>query len=231
MYCIKCGVKLADTEPRCPLCGTEVFHPELIREQAEPLYPQERYPVPQVNSRATQIVMTTLALLGILTTLLCDMQINGAVTWSGYVIGAVLVGYVAMVLPFWFRRSNPVIFVPCTFTAAGLYLFYINWATGGNWFLSFALPVTAGVGVILTALAALLKYVRRGYLYIFGGANIALGLFMPLVEFLLCITFDLTRFVGWSLYPLIALVLLGGMLIFLAICRPARETMERKFFI
>jgi hypothetical protein len=35
----------------------------------------------------------------------------------------------------------------------------------------------------------------------------------------------------WSLYPLTALVLLGGMLIFLAICRPARETMERKFFL
>jgi len=27
------------------------------------------------------------------------------------------------------------------------------------------------------------------------------------------------------------LVLLGGVLIFLGICRPARETMEKKFFI
>ena len=32
MYCINCGVKLADTEHICPLCGTEVFHPELMRE-------------------------------------------------------------------------------------------------------------------------------------------------------------------------------------------------------
>jgi hypothetical protein len=32
-------------------------------------------------------------------------------------------------------------------------------------------------------------------------------------------------------YPVTTLVLIGGLLIFLAICRPARETMERKFFI
>ena len=31
--------------------------------------------------------------------------------------------------------------------------------------------------------------------------------------------------------PLIVFVLLGGTLIFLAVCRPARQTMERKFFI
>ncbi|MBQ9746682.1 MAG: hypothetical protein IJW21_07645, partial [Clostridia bacterium] len=74
-------------------------------------------------------------------------------------------------------------------------------------------------------------YLRRGKLFIFGGATIAFGLFMLLVEFLLCVTFEGVRFIGWSLYPLITLVILGGLLIFLGICRPARENMERKFFI
>jgi len=32
-------------------------------------------------------------------------------------------------------------------------------------------------------------------------------------------------------YPFVALVLLGGYLIFLGIHRPARESIERKFFI
>jgi hypothetical protein len=45
------------------------------------------------------------------------------------------------------------------------------------------------------------------------------------------VTFFRPAFALWSLYPMTALVLLGGMLIFLAICRPARETMQRKFFI
>lgn len=231
MYCINCGVKLADTEMCCPLCGTEVFHPDLKREEVEPLYPQHREPAPQVNSRAAQIVWTTMTLMALLITLLCDLQINAKVTWSGLVAGGLLVFYVIGILPFWFRRPNPVIFVPCGFASVGLYLLYINLVAGGGWFLSFAFPVTGYISIVITAVVALLKYLKRGRLFIFGGAGIALGVFMPLMEFLICLTFDRPRFVGWSLYPLIALVLLGAMLIFLAIYRPARETMERKFFL
>ena len=58
-----------------------------------------------------------------------------------------------------------------------------------------------------------------------------MGVFMPVMEFLMNLTFGFRMALIWSGYPLVALVLLGGMLIFLAICRPARETMERKFFI
>lgn len=230
MYCVNCGVKLADTEEKCPLCGVVCFHPDLPRPEAAGLYPSQG-PAPKVNSKAAQIIAATLFLLPALITLQVDMQISGSVTWSGFVIGALAVVYVALVLPLWFRRPNPVIFVPCDFAVVGSYLLYINFAVGGNWFLSFALPVTGGVCLIVTTVVALLRYVRRGVLYILGGAIMALGAFMPLVEFLSNITFDISKVFAWSLYPMTALVLLGGMLIFLAICRPARQTMERKFFI
>ena len=231
MYCINCGVKLADTEKRCPLCGTVVFHPELIRPEAEPLYPQDQVPVPKVNSRIANVIVTAAFLLPILITLLCDLQMNGGVTWSGFVIGALVVGYVILVLPTWFRKPNPVIFVPCGFVAVGLYLLYISLATGGHWFLSFAFPVVGAVGLIVTTVVTLLRYVRRGRLYVFGGAAIALGAFMPVMELLMNLTFHFQKFKWWSLYPMIPLVLLGGVLIFLAAYRPARESMERKFFI
>jgi hypothetical protein len=54
---------------------------------------------------------------------------------------------------------------------------------------------------------------------------------MLLMEFLLGITFEKIQFIGWSFYPMVSLVLIGGLLIFLGICRPAREAMERKFFV
>lgn len=231
MYCINCGVKLADSEKQCPLCGTVPFHPDIPRPEGERLYPADRRPAPQVSPRGAQVVVTTLFLMALLITLLCDLQISGAMTWSGYVIGALLVAYVILVLPGWFRQPNPVIFVPCSFAAVGLYLLYIDLATGGGWFLSFAFPVVGAVGLITTAEVTLLRYLRRGRLYIVGGAFLAVGAFMPLMEFLITITFPGTRFVGWSIYPLIVLGLFGAMLIFLAICRPARETMERKFFL
>lgn len=232
MYCIKCGVKLADAPNACPLCGTVPYHPELVCQEAERLYPENRYPATQLSAKGAMIVVSTvLFLMPMIITLLCDLQFNGAVTWSGYVIGALIVVYVPFMLPYWFRRRNPAIFVPCTFVAIGLYLLYIDLTTGGGWFLSFAFPVVGTVGAIVTAVSTLLRYLTRGRLYIFGGAFIAVGIFLPVMELLLDNTFQVEDFMGWSFYPLAALVLLGGMLIFLAIYTPARETMERKFFL
>lgn len=231
MYCVNCGVQLADTEKSCPLCGTVCYHPDIPRQKAIPLYPNNRNPALRFRSKAAHGVVLALFLLPIFITLLCDLQINGEVRWSGYVAGALALTYVTFVLPFWFHRPNPVIFVPCSFVAAGLYLLYINFAVDGNWFLSLAFPVVGGIGIIVCAVVTLMRYVPQGGLYIFGGAFIALGAFMPLVEFLVHLTFDISRHVYWSPYPLIILSLLGGLLIYLAISRSARETMERKLFI
>ena len=230
MFCIKCGVQLADTEKSCPLCGTVCFHPELPRPQAEPLYPKGRQPQPQFNPTGVMSALTILFLIPILITLLCDLRVNHAITWSGYVAGAILLTYELALLPGWFRKPNPVIFVPCGFAAITAYLLYIDLHNGGRWFFPFALPLMAGLCIIFTALIALLHYLRKGKLFIFGGCAVALGLFMPVVEFLAIRTLERTP-AGWSIYPFVALVLLGGYLIFLGICRPARESMERKFFI
>ena len=39
MYCIKCGVALAESEEKCPLCGTRVYHPDLEIPHGDPLFP------------------------------------------------------------------------------------------------------------------------------------------------------------------------------------------------
>lgn len=231
MYCMNCGVKLADTEVRCPLCGITAYHPQLHREEARPLYPPRRADQPQVNARAALIVVTMAMLLPFLVTMLCDLRINGAVTWSGFVMGALVLGYVMLVLPFWFRKRDERVFIPVSFAAVSGYLWYINFAVGGGWFWSFALPVTAFFGLLTTAMAWLMKLLRSKGLVIFGGAFIALGAAMPGLEYLIYTTFHLPKFSFWSVYPLTALVLLGALLIFLYLNDHARETMERKFFI
>ena len=231
MYCIKCGVKLADSEKVCPLCGTRVYHPDIPLKEDEYTYPKNRYPKKERRSLGFPIFATAFALIPIIITLACDLRFNSAVTWSGYVVGAVILAYVIFILPRWFRSPNPVIFVPCSFAAAALYLLYINFATGGNWFLPFALPVTAFCAALVTAAVALTKYVKKGRLYIFGGATVLLGLFMPVLEYLISSAFGPEKMLGWSFYPMTALILVGGFLIFLAICAPAREFIERKFFI
>ena len=231
MYCINCGVKLADTEAKCPLCGVRVYHPDLGSPSAEPLYPRHRYPAPEAESRAALIVITTIMAIALLTTLYIDYQINKAVTWSGFSTGGIVIAYVLLILPFWFKRVNPLIYFPGLTATVALFLLYINQVTGGSWFYGFALPITVYVGSVLTVQVYLLMRRRDKVLTILGCCFIAAGFLMLLMEHLIYHVFDRVHFVGWSVYPLISLSLFGAMLLFLAVNRRAREKMEEKFFI
>ena len=229
MYCIKCGVELADNAEKCPLCETRVVHPDFLGLGREELFPSGRLPKREKRYKIWQVFLTAAFLLPLLIVGLCDLRYNHAVTWSGYVIGALIVGYVLFVLPLWFQRPNPVIFVPCGFAAAGIYVLYICLATGGDWFLTFALPVSVGTAIITCIFVTLLKYLRKGKLFVIGGSAMGLGALALMTELLMDYTFHLS-FMGWSLYPMILFFVIGGMLIYLAINKTAREKLERKLF-
>lgn len=228
MYCIQCGVRLADPETSCPLCGTAPGA-EIAGPPRRPLYPREKYPVPPRRSHARNGCILFLFLLPLFIVLLVDLQADRRLSWCAYPAGALVLAYMLFALPLWLRRPNPIVFVPCDTAAAALYLLLLEHLTGGSWFLGFALPLCLSFGALLTALAVLLRCLRRGRLFVLGGFLMALGGLVLLTELLLARHFSLP-FGGWSLYPLTALALLGGMLLFLAVCRSAREKMERRFF-
>ena len=231
MYCVNCGVQLADSQKRCPLCGTVVFHPELSQPEGERLYPRDTKPVKPMQPMGLLLILTAVFLVPMFITVICDLQITGRITWSGFVIGGLILAYIAFVMPCWFRKPNPTVFVPVFFTAAGVFLLYINWETGGHWFLSFAFPVTGFFGLLVTAIVTLLRYIRRGRLYIFAEAFLLTGLFMPLMEFLLTVTFPTIHFIGWCWYPLVGLLLPGITLLILAICRPLWDSVRKRSFL
>ena len=229
MYCVNCGVKLEDTETKCPLCETVVYHPDLRQGEGTPLYPAGRIPKPRARSKVLAGLSVPAFLIPLLVCFLCDRSVDGVLEWFGFVAGGLAVAYVALALPLWFKRSHPIVFTPCGVAAALVYLLYVSLATGGDWFLPFAFPVAGGFGILLCALVVLLCLLKRGRLFIWGGYFIALGGWMLLLEFLLGATFGMP-FYGWSVYPLVVFVLLGGALIFLGISATAREIMERKLF-
>lgn len=231
MYCINCGVQLADTEKSCPLCQTRVYHPELTQPDATPLYPNHNEPKKQVKRWSILLILTILYLLPISICLVCDLTVSGTLEWSGYVVGGMLIFYSAVMLPSWFEHPNPVIFTPITFGVIAAFLLYVCFATGGSWFLTLALPATIAVALIVTAAVTLCRYIVKGRLYIYGGTIIAFGIFCLLLEFLLTITFPMPPMFTWSLYPLISLTLLGAAVLTTAIFKPLRESLEKKFFL
>ncbi len=231
MYCVKCGVELADSEKSCPLCGTKVICPDAETENTPSPYPPYAGKVTEgVSKSGILFIVSVLFLIPFLLCLICDYKINGGIIWSGYASGAVLLGYITFILPAWFKRPNPVIFAPADFAASALYLHYINEKTGGNWFLSLALPIVGTLCLLVTAVVALTRYVKGGRLYIYGGATIFFGGLNVLAEFLIYITFPTAKMFVWSLYPLSACFILGMMLIVIAICKPLKESLRRKLF-
>lgn len=229
MYCVKCGVKLADTENKCPLCGTVAYHPEIKRPNAEPLYPTTN--PPKVSHRnAVNGATLIMFFIPMLITFIADVQTDGKVSWFGFVAGALILAYIILALPRWFRNPHPIIFTPCTFAATALYLLYINAVTDGDWFLTFALPITTVAAIIVCNAVTLVCCLKKGKLYVFGGTFMGLGAMMVLIELLIDVTFGV-KFFGWSFYPFAVLFLFGCALIFLAINSSARESMERRFFL
>ncbi len=229
MYCVNCGVRLNDAEKRCPLCGTRVYHPDLQRPATEPLYPRE-WAATEPERSGLRFLLTVIFAVAACVCFLVEFSQSRTVTWSGYALGGILLAYVLLVLPIWFRRPNPVIFVPVDFLAVGLYLLYIDLMTKGGWFLSFAFPVTGIAGLLVTAVVALVRYVRRGYFFILGGALLGVGGYLMLLELFQCITFGGQMF-RWCLYPTGACALLGLFFILAGVIRPLGNALRKRMFI
>lgn len=228
MYCVKCGVELAESERKCPLCETPVYFPGLDPSPERP-YPPFKKPNESNGQKAVLFLMTCFFVIVAAISLLCDVNINMGVTWADYVIGALLLAYVLFLLPSWFMRPSPAVFVPCDFAAIALFLLYLNFKLDGNWYLSFALPVTLGAGVICSAVAILAYYLKRGKLYIAAGAFIAAGAYSIFIEICLHAAFHFHDRLTWSLYPAVAFALIGMMLIVVAVIKPLREQLYKIF--
>lgn len=232
MYCMKCGVELEKGEKVCPLCGLQAYHPQLGYNDGKKSYPVSKVPSYEtVNRKGLLLLITAIFLIPIVVTLLCDFKLTGSFSWSGYVVGSVILVYVAAVLPSWFKNPNPVIFVPSVFAAIVLFLLYIDIATGDEWFLSFAFPAVGALGIIVTAIVTILKYVKKGYWFIAGGGILAIGAYTVLIEFLLYVTFGIKTNVPWSTYPLLSCIMIGGALLTIGISKPLRRKVQKRFFI
>lgn len=231
MYCINCGIELSQGQAICPICKTKVCHPDFPADQSLATYPARPFQSEEYNRRGLMFVLTVIWSLLTFLPVSLEWMLFHDIGWSGYVSGGLGLAYLLFFLPAWFKNPNPVIFVPSSFAAVAVYLLYINLASDGSWFMSFALPVVAYLALIVTAVCALLRYLRRGRLYIIGSGMIALGIFSVYLEFFIYYTFETISFVFWSLFPLVALVLLGMMLITVAIVKPFKESLRKYFYM
>lgn len=230
MYCVKCGAKLSDGQTVCPLCETKVFHPDITVKE-ENTYPKIPFQSEEFNRTGLMFVLTMLFLIPIILPIVLELNWRSDISWSGYTAGGALIFYTAFVMPYWFKKPNPVIFTPVIFALTIGLLLFICIKTDGNWFMKFAFPVVGCLGLIVTAAVTILYYVKKGYLYTIGGTSIALGLWSVLLEYDIRDSFTVSTPFYWSIAPLTVMMVLGVMLIVIAIVKPLKESLRRIFFI
>ncbi|MCQ2555321.1 MAG: hypothetical protein MJ171_06685 [Clostridia bacterium] len=228
MYCVKCGVKLQDGIESCPLCGTPVWNPDGVAIEGK--YPDKMPKKPVETNMPLAILFTFLSVITVTVLFVVCMNLYGNLSWGGYAIFGVMLFYVMMILPLWFRKPNPVIFTPVNFLAIALYVGYINWKVNGHWFFTFALPIILITAVEMVTVITLGRYVRRGRLYIAGGAVIFMGFATVLVELFQTMTFG-TQMFTWSLYSFSVFFIFGMFLIVAGIYKPLKVYLNKKFFI
>ncbi len=229
MYCVKCGVELREGMKKCPLCETEVYFPEMHDEP--PLYPKNLPPVERVSKKGLLFTITFAFVIAAVITLIADLNMGDGIGWADYVIGALMLGYVTFILPNWFRRYHPTVFVPCIFLAVALYLWAIEFHIDGGWFFPFALPICAFFALIVCSIVILSHHLKCGYLYIWGGASIASAVFSIFIEMLIIVNFDSQKTLFWSFYPCAVFLLLGIMLLVIAMVKPFKESLKKLFSI
>ena len=229
MYCINCGAKLADRSEKCPLCGTHL--PEWGEKASIPLYPKVPRPRDQKENLGILFLLTLIFLLLGTLALMLDLITFGTVSFSFYVITPLFLFYAAFLLPRWWNRPNPVIFFPIVYLCVLVFLFFLNLRLGGAWFWTFILPLSGGCFLFLEAAVVLLRYLKKGKLYIFGGLFTAFGALSFVGEILYRATYALPIALTYSLLPLVLFALPGLGLIVIAIVPPLRRSFEKRFFV
>ncbi len=231
-YCVNCGVELAASLERCPLCGTRVVNPAEREPGAEaPSFPPEmpRYTVPQIR-RAAALSVAVLLLIPLFSTLVCDSVFNGALTWSRFVCAGYLILYGFLFPPLFVSRHKVTLCMAIGWLALSAALWVFCSITGGAWFWRFALPLVTGSFLLAYAAYLLVRHTPWNFLKTGAAVLGSLGFFTLYVEWLINSAFFGGKSLVWSLITVVPCLVLSAFLALVDSNRALKESIRRRFF-
>ena len=235
-YCVHCGVELADSEKRCPLCHTRVVDPASPEAgQGRPPYPRYEVITPErVSKRSVLLVMALIFLVPICLVVVCDLSLHARVTWAGFVMGALLCVYVFLAGPIlsvgrWYHAATLCVAADAAVVLG--YLRYIERTTGGHWFADFAAPVVLLAALSVGVAILLRQHAGATRLMVAAVAVAEAGVFCLVLELMLIRAFGLRDKLVWSLYPLVTAEILAILLAVIDRTPALKEKLGRKFFL
>lgn len=235
-YCVNCGVELAPSEKKCPLCNVEVQNPlHPWQEPSARPYPRQLERVMHgVDVRFGAALASILLLIPVLISLLCNLIANQRISWSLYVMGGALLAFVFVLLPFLLKKKRVMLLLSLDVLATLLFLLAISLLSGaeGEWFLPLALPLTLACSIATLTTAYLLHHrVFSGVLRNACVVLFALSVLALLINLIIQLYLDERILFTWSWYVCIPCVILGVACILLARHKKLKEDIRKRLFL
>ncbi|MBQ3036433.1 MAG: hypothetical protein IJD31_05830 [Lachnospiraceae bacterium] len=233
-YCVNCGVKLAASEEKCPLCNTIVINPNDTgdaKKEAAYSHRFEEYPGRTINVKYLVQIILAIVGIGVLVQTLCDFLISFSISWSLYGIGAFAL-LVCFVLPVLVKFKSPYIATMIDLVAIALYIFMIAVMTDGEiWYYEFFLPLHILSSIYVWCMVIFLRKKRRNYFRAGGISLLFVCFLLILIEFLLDIFIVGKVYLIWSLCCAPLLLAIAILLLVIAANPKLREEMGRRLYM
>ena len=233
-YCVNCGVELQKSEPRCPLCGTEVLNPNELHEE-KPIRP---YPAhvehldKKVDQRYIASFISLLLLIPLFTTMLANVFVSKQLSWSYIVLGGELVLFTVFLLPM-IARMPKVLYMVIDAAAVGVLLLLIRVLTKSSWdwFLLLGLPITALSALMCWFFSTMADpKCRIPVLIRFSFGLTCVGLLVVAIEFFIGLYLQQIAWPTWSLYVLFPCLVLSSSLLILNRRARVKEEIRKRFY-
>lgn len=213
-YCVNCGVKLAKTEKKCPLCNTIVLNPKKSNEVYKPAYSNKVENFKKINYKyISKLITIILMILGIIS-VICNYIISGQITWSIYVICSII--YLVCQMTF---MTNKKLFLSMVIELISTELFllviaYLN--NGMQWYLYLVLPFIFAIWLFIVLCIFLIKRKTKSLLrrisacFIFGSVELLI------IEIFIDLYSRSTISLTWSVYAMLPLTIVGTLIFILS---------------
>lgn len=228
-YCVNCGVKLANSEKKCPLCNTVVINPNIKGKIYEPVYSNEIERIKSVNfkfiAKICYIVLFVLALI----TLICDLVITHSISWSIYVIFSIIC--FGSILSYLYIK-NTYISHTLGFVGIELLLFVIAYLNNGmHWFMYLVLPFIFILWIYIMLCTYLIKKIKRSLIrsivLCLVVSSIAIIGIETCIDLFKCEIIHLT----WSLYTILPILIISLLLYIISFNKKLLDEIKQRVFI
>ena len=230
-YCVHCGVKLGESEQRCPLCNTVVLDPAQPRDPDAPR-PYPKHTPEQEIRRSKRFLMLLCGLLLLLPAVLCllvDLLAGSGLTWSIYSSGALALLFLAAAVPILLPRHRVYASLAIDFIGLSGYLKMVETVShSGNWFWPIVFPSLFLATVMLAHLVIAYRKKKLNKLTVLGMLLLDIALECVAVEMLCCLHVGLPLQFHWAAYVAAPCIFLCLALFYINSNRALREELRRR---